>query len=170
MNTNSVDFFKNHKILPLQQKVELIIAVWIIGNPENMGHIIRLAHNIGAKKVLFVNDKTNFRESKIKKTAGFSYEQMDWEIISIANFHNLLNKEYELVVLETCDGSKSIFSVNLPDKLILLAGSESYGLPSEVISKSVLPVHIPMPGACKSMNVSHAISVATFEWYRQKVR
>lgn len=169
MNTNSVDFFNNHKIPPLQQHLELIIAVWTIGNPENMGQIIRLAHNVGAKKALFVNDKINFRESKIKKTAGFSYEQIDWEIISISNFHLLLNNEYKLVVLETCDGSKSIFSVNLPDKIILLAGSESHGIPSEVISKSDLPVNIPMPGGCKSMNVSHAISVAAFEWYRQKV-
>ncbi|MDB4584109.1 TrmH family RNA methyltransferase [Draconibacterium sp.] len=170
MNTNSVDFFNNHEILPLQQNLELIIAVWSIGNPENIGQIIRLAHNVGAKKVLFVNDKINFRESKIKKTAGFSYEQMDWEIISISDFHNLLNKDYKLVVLETCDESKSIYSTNFPDKIILLAGSESHGIPSEVISESDLSVHIPMPGGCKSMNVSHAVSVAAFEWYRQKVR
>ena len=170
MNTNSVDFFNNHKILPLQQNLELIIAVWSIGNPENMGQIIRLAHNVGAKKVLFVNAKINFRESKIKKTAGFSYEQMGWEIISISDFRNLLNKDYKLVVLETCEESKSIYSTNFPDKIILLAGSESHGIPSEVISKSDLPVHIPLPGGCKSMNVSHAISVAAFEWYRQKVQ
>lgn len=42
----------------------LILAVWEIINPGNIGQIIRLGHNIGARKILFVNDKPDFRESK----------------------------------------------------------------------------------------------------------
>jgi len=169
MNTNSVDFFKQNKIPHLPQNQELIIAIWGIGNPENMGQIIRLAHNVSAKKVLFINDEINFRESKIKKTAGFSFKQMEWEIISVSDFYKLKAKEFKFVILETCTGSESIYNVSLPDKIILLAGSESQGLPPEIISRNDLSVNIPMPGGCKSMNVSHAIAVASFEWYRQKI-
>lgn len=168
MNTNSVDFFKKHTIQSLSNNQEIILAVWEIGNPENTGRIIRLAHNVGAKKVLFINNEINFRDSKIKKTAGFSYEQMPWEFISPKDFFNIINADFKLVVLETCEGSKNIFTEILPDKIILLAGSESYGLPPSIIKQSNLQVHIPMPGACKSMNISHALSVASFEWYRQK--
>jgi len=168
MNTNSVDFFNKNKIPLLQQNKEIIIGVWEIGNPGNMGQIIRLAHNINAKKVLFITNDLNIRKSKIKKTAGFSYEQMKWEIIPVSDFHEYLNNEFKLVILETCNGSKCIYDSVLPDKLILLAGSESHGLSPEVISKNDLSVYIPMPGACKSMNVSHALAVASFEWYRQK--
>ena len=146
----------------------VILAVWGIGNPENMGQIIRLAHNLGAQKALFVNDEIKVRESKVKKTAGFSYDQMEWQFITISNFYNLLNSDYKLVVLETCEEASNIFNTSLPDKTILLAGNESYGLPSKIISASDLSVYIPMPGGCKSMNVSHALSVAAFEWYRQK--
>ncbi|NQU52296.1 MAG: TrmH family RNA methyltransferase [Bacteroidetes bacterium] len=168
MNTNSVDFFNNNSILSFSKNKELILAVWEIGNPENIGQIIRLAHNVGASKVLFVNEKVNFRESKIKKTAGFSYEQMSWEFITPNDFFILHTNEFKLVVLETCEGSTNIFAGTLPDKTILLAGSESYGLPPSIIEKSDFQVHIPMPGGCKSMNISHALSVAAFEWYRQK--
>ena len=168
MNTNSVDFFNRNLINPLPKKQELILAVWEIGNPGNLGQIIRLAHNVEATKVLFINEKINFRDSKIKKTAGFSYDQMDWEFLSASNFFTLIDNDFNLVVLETCEGSKNIFMETLPDKIMLLAGGESHGLPTEVIEKSKLQVHIPMPGACKSMNVSHALSVAAFEWYRQK--
>lgn len=170
MNTNSVDFFKSQEVEKFSDKCEIIVAVWEIGNPGNIGQIIRLAHNVNAKKVLFVNDEINFRDSKIKKTAGFSFEQMDWEFISHANFYSLINTEYQLTVLETCEGSENIFTTNLPDKIILLAGSESYGLPAEIIEKSNVKIHIPMPGECKSMNISHALSVAAFEWYRQKTK
>ncbi len=170
MNTNSVEFFKKHTIDQTDGKHEIVLAVWEIGNPGNIGHIIRLAHNVGAKKVLFVNDKPEFRSSKIKKTAGFSFNQMDWEFISQNNFIKFLKDDYRLTVLETCEGSENIFTANLPDKTVLLAGNESHGLPTGIINKSDLRVHIPMPGDCKSMNISQALSVAAFEWYRQKTK
>ena len=168
METNSVSFFASQHTKLVHKNSELILAVWEIGNPGNAGQIIRLAHNVGAKRVFFVNDKTDFRTSKIKKTAGFSFEQMSWEFISHERFLEFLKNEFQLVVLETCEGSKSIYESVFPEKTILLAGGESHGIPSEIIKKSKLQIHIPMPGGCKSMNVSHALSVAAFEWYRQK--
>lgn len=168
MNTNSVTFFNTHISQPVPDDHDLILAVWEIGNPENIGMVIRLAHNIGAKKLLLVNDKINFRESKIRKIAGFSFEQMRWEFISHKDFLELLNTDYKLYVLETCEGSENIFRTTFPKKTIILAGSESHGLPDEIIDKSDMQIHIPMPGGCKSMNISHALSVAAFEWYRQK--
>ena len=167
MNTNSVSFFKNEPVKTVSHNNQLILAAWEIANPENMGHIIRLAHNVGADKVLFISQKENRKFSKVKKTAGFSYAQMDWQLIAENDFYSLLNYGFELVVLETCEGSKSIYNEKLPAKTILLAGSESHGLPVEVIEKSNLKVYIPMSGGCKSMNISHALSVAAFEWYRQ---
>ncbi len=170
MKTNSVSFFAHQIIKPVSQNSEIILAVWDIGNPSNAGHIIRLAHNVGAKKVLFVNTEANFRAAKIKKTAGFSFEQMEWKFISKAAFVELLESEFRLVVLETCEGAKSIFESELPDKTILLAGSESHGIPAEIIEQSFMQVYIPMVGGCKSMNLSHALSVAAFEWFRQRIK
>lgn len=168
MKTNSVDFFKDQKSTPISENKEIILSVWEIGNPENAGQIIRLAHNVGASRVLFVNEEMNFRVSKIKRTAGFSFDQMPWEFISEKDFFNLNEKEYSFVVLETCEGSENIYQQTFPDKIILLAGSESHGIPSRIIESSDIQVHIPMPGGCKSMNISHALSVASFEWMRQK--
>jgi tRNA (cytidine/uridine-2'-O-)-methyltransferase len=170
MNTNSVSFFKTEPVVPIPVGHQLVLAAWEIVNPENMGQIIRLAHNVGAKKVLFITQKENRNITKIKKTAGFSYEQMDWALISESEFFSLFNEEHELVVLETCEASKNIFGQKLPAKTILLAGNESHGLPVKVIEQSNFKVHIPMPGGCKSMNISHAMSVAAFEWYRQNAR
>lgn len=167
MNTNSVAFFKNEPAKSIPADHQLVLAAWEIASPENMGQIIRLAHNVGAEKVLFITQKENRNNSKIKKTAGFSYEQMDWELISESELYTWVTKDFKLVVLETCEGSKNIFNEKLPAKIILLAGNESHGLPKEVIRNSHLKVNIPMPGGCKSMNISHALSVAAFEWYRQ---
>ncbi len=93
---------------------------------------------------------------------------MNWKFISQEDFFKLLETEYKLIVLETCDGSENIFDTKFPEKTIILAGSESHGLPANIIKESDKQIHIPMPGGCKSMNISHALSVAAFEWYRQK--
>ena len=167
MNTNSVQFFNAEEVEKLPKSCSIIIAAWHLSNAENIGKIIRLAHNLGATEALFVREAENHRESKIKKTAGFSYDQMKWRFISESDFLKLLDADYQLTILETCDGATNIYREKLPKKTILLAGSESHGLPENIIKIANKSVYIPMPGACKSLNISNALSVAAFEWYRQ---
>lgn len=169
MNTGSVQFFSTTPNDSPAPNAELIIAAWEIKNPENVGHIIRLAHNAGAQKAVFIGDKQQYREKKIRKTGGFSYDQLSWEFVSEEEFYQRILPGYELVILETCTGAKNIFSVQLPSKAIILAGNESYGLPPEIIRTGSLSTYIPMPGRSKSMNVSHALAVAAFEWLRQQL-
>jgi len=130
--------------------------------------VIRLAHNVGAEQVLFIQGNEQQRESKIRRTAGFSYDQMPWQIISEDEFLSKYLDTVPLTVLETCDGAHNIFTQKMPGKTILLAGSESHGIPAHIIEKSACKVYIPMHGGCKSMNISNALSVAAFEWLRQQ--
>ncbi|MFW5823255.1 MAG: TrmH family RNA methyltransferase [Tangfeifania sp.] len=170
MNTNSVKFFNEQEVKTVPGNAKIILAAWEVKNPSNLGKIIRLGHNLNAEKILLINDKPTYRESKIKKTAGFSFEQANWEILSKESFNSIIKSdEYELVVLETCQGAKNIYHEKLPEKMVLLAGSESHGLPPDIINRSKKKVYIPMPGGCKSMNISQALSVAGFEWYRQQI-
>lgn len=168
MNTNSVQFFEKNPIENNTNDSELIVAAWKVSNPENIGKIIRLAHNVGASEALFVKGKEIHRESKIKKTAGFSFDQMPWSFISEETFLSKYLLDYSLTSLETCDGATNIYKTHLPKKNIILAGSESHGIPERIIEFSKVKVFIPMQGGCKSMNISNALSVATFEWYRQQ--
>ncbi|WP_321368710.1 TrmH family RNA methyltransferase [uncultured Draconibacterium sp.] len=168
MNTNSVAFFNSNEVEKFPETCAIIIAAWHLSNAENIGKIIRLAHNLGATEALFVRGIQNHRESKIKKTAGFSYDQMNWRFITENDFLQLLEAGYQLTILETCDGARNIYHEKLPQKTILLAGSESHGLPENIIKIAAKSVYIPMPGGCKSLNISNALSVAAFEWYRQQ--
>ena len=146
---------------------QLIIVAWKLKTPGNMGQIIRVAHNVGAQKVYFVDNGMTKKDSEIKKTAGFSFDQMDWEVIEEENLQDIIPPGFSLVAVETSEGAKNIFSTNLPFKTILVVGSESKGIPFEIVKKCDQNIYIPMPGACKSLNVSNATSVAAFEWLRQ---
>ena len=93
---------------------------------------------------------------------------MSWRFINISEFKSVIESNAQLVVLETCTDSQNIFTTDLPDKILLIAGSESHGIPKSILKQSMCKVFIPMPGECKSLNVTHALSIAAFEWYRQK--
>jgi tRNA G18 (ribose-2'-O)-methylase SpoU len=137
-----------------------IVVAYQLKSPENMGHIIRLAANFGCSKVIFIGDKLQVRESKIKKVGGAATGQVDWCFISEDNWLDYMPEDYQMVAIETTKDSQSITSFKMPEKVAFLLGNEIYGLPDELVKRCSCSVHIPMVGAIKSMNVSHACSVA----------
>ena len=165
METNSVVFFNDGKYPELTHKP--IIAAWQISNPENIGNLIRLADNLGAEEVYILGKDFRFRMSSIKKTAGLSFSHIRLSFIAPEDFFEQLKPDFQLVAIETSENSVNLFTVKLPEKIIFILGNEKNGLPDEILKKCSLRAHIPMTGKCKSMNVSHALAVAMFEWQRQ---
>ncbi len=165
MATNSVAFFET---LPYQELTcKPIVAAWQIINPENIGNLIRLADNVGAEQVFILGEDFHLRISSIKKTAGLSFNNVKLTFITMEAFFNQLDPEFQLVAIETCDDSTNIYTEKLPEKIAFIVGNERNGLPEEILYRCFKKIHIPMTGKCKSMNVSHALSVALFEWQRQ---
>lgn len=165
METNSIVFFNSLDYPKLPHRP--IIAAWQIINPENIGNMIRLADNIGAKEVFILGNDFQLRMSSIKKTAGLSYNNIKLSFITPEDFFTTLHPDYQLVAIETSEDSTNIYTESLPEKIVFLLGNERRGLPDEILQRCKQKVHIPMTGECKSMNVSHALSVALFEWQRQ---
>ncbi len=144
-----------------------IIVAYQLKSPENMGHIIRLASNFGCRKVIFVGDKSAVRESKVKKVGGAATGQVDWCFAEENSWTDLIDMDYKLIAIETSDDSLNLMKTVLPKKVAFVLGNEIFGLTNEVVEKCDMAVHIPMIGTIKSMNVSHACSVALYEWVRQ---
>jgi tRNA G18 (ribose-2'-O)-methylase SpoU len=165
METNSVVFFKAQSYPELVTKP--IIAAWQIINPENIGNLIRLADNVGAEKVFILGDDFHLRMSSVKKTAGLSFNHVQLHFITAEEFFSSINPDYQLVAIETSEDSVNIYNERLPDKIVFLLGNERNGLPEEILKRCSQKIHIPMTGMCKSMNVSHCLAVALFEWQRQ---
>jgi tRNA G18 (ribose-2'-O)-methylase SpoU len=165
MGTNSIDFFTGRIYTELTAKP--IIAAWQIINPENIGNMIRLADNVGAEDVFILGSDFQLRMSSVKKTAGLSFNNVRLTFISPEDFFAQRNPVIQLAAIETCEDSTNLFTTKLPKNILFLLGNERNGLPEDILQKCSLKLHIPMTGKCKSMNVSHALSVALFEWQRQ---
>ncbi len=167
METNSVVFFRSKDYPPLPAFP--IVSAWNIKSPENVGSLMRLIDNAGGKELFLLDDEIPKRISSVRKTAGLSFANISLVAVSSESFFDTLAEGYSVVAIETSEDSKNLFEVELPQKVVLLLGSESHGLPVELLNKCHQIVHIPMTGKCKSMNVSHALAVALFEWQRQQL-
>ncbi len=167
METNSVAFFQSQNYPELPAKP--LVASWKVKNPENVGSLIRLVDNVGGDTLYLLDDENPKRESSIKKTAGLSFKNVRLVTISSDEFLQSIPDDYALVAIETSENSTNLFTTELPGKVVFLLGSETHGLTEELIVRCDQSVHIPMTGQCKSLNISHALSVALFEWLRQQL-
>ncbi|MEA3504770.1 MAG: TrmH family RNA methyltransferase [Bacteroidota bacterium] len=153
-----------------KEKLEKI-APYIVGlnlrNPANHGALIRLGANIRAKRVFFTSDENHFNQTKIKKSAGSSHTYMNFEFIKEDELFNRIPEDYTYIAIETSEKAKNLYQTKLPAKCVFIVGHESYGIPKEFLAKCDQSVFIPMPGHTKSLNVSHALSISIFEWFRQ---
>ncbi|MDK2841233.1 MAG: hypothetical protein PWQ17_738 [Anaerophaga sp.] len=163
-------FFATKHYQPFPEEMAPIIIAWHLQTPENAGHLLRLAANVGCRLVLFVKNEEEpaFKTAKMKYVAGQALKNITWRYCLPREVEQLVPADYTFTALETSPESFNMFSVRLPEKMALMVGSERSGIPSGVRFSDQQNVHIPMHGAVKSMNVSHAASVCLFEWVRQR--
>ena len=164
--TNSTLFFKERKT---ELSGSLIIIAYKLQTPENIGALIRLAGNVGASKVVFLNPEKQFKDFKIKRIAGRAIDIISWEIANSENPFDFIPSDYKTVALETFSNSTDIYKTSLPKNMALIVGAENDGIPIDILKKCDHVVFIPLTGPVQSMNVTQAASVATFEWVRQSI-
>lgn len=136
--------------------------------PQNTGNIIRLCANTGARLHLVEPIGFSLTEKSLRR-ASLDYSDL-------ANL--VVHKSFE-ALLETVDstrtfvlttgGTTSYDKVEFQDGDTVVFGSESVGLPDEIIS--ALPpsnrIRIPMMPANRSINLSNAVALVVYEMWRQ---
>lgn len=164
---NSVDFFNAKPKAEYGDASNLILAAYELRTPENVGALIRLAGNLGIPKVLFIQSEIVFKAKKIARVAHSSLKLVDFSYCKPEDFINQIPDGYEIVAVETSDQATNLYKTDLPEKCVLLVGNERFGIAQECLDKCSKTVYIPLQGKTLSMNVSHAATIAAFEWGRQ---
>ncbi len=135
--------------------------------PDNMGALIRLSDNIGAEKIVFLNKTENIDMKRVRRAAASSRDSMKYTFTTGTDLHEIVGNDKTIVAIETAKEAKNIYDVRLPKNIVFVLGSESKGMRPEILDQCDMAVYIPVPGQNCSLNVSHAASVAMFEWLRQ---
>ena len=145
----------------------------VLVSPEvhwNTGNIGRTC--LGANAFLHLIKPLGFSlESKQVKRAGLDYwpkvRLSTWE--NFTAFKNKMKPLKEEVVLFTKNGDKPFWSMSSPERLFLIFGSETKGLPESILSMyKGHTCHIPITNEIRSLNLSTAVGIALYESLRIK--
>ncbi|MFT4929646.1 MAG: tRNA (cytidine/uridine-2'-O-)-methyltransferase [Phenylobacterium sp.] len=134
----------------------------------NTGNIIRLAANNGCALHLIEPLGFDLEEKKLRR-AGLDYHDLS-NVTRHANYQAFLEVVKGRRILAcTTKGSRPHSDIEYQPGDVLLFGSETSGLPDEVLNNidSSLRLRIPMVESNRSMNLSNAVAVISFEAWRQ---
>lgn len=134
----------------------------------NTGNIIRLAANNGCHLHLIEPLGFDLEEKSLRR-AGLDYRDLV-NLTRHANYQAFLQAlEGRRILACTTKGSCPHTQLNYQEGDVLLFGSEIAGLPAEVLAQ-IEPQHrlrIPMRPDCRSMNLSNAVAIISYEAWRQ---
>ena len=135
----------------------------------NTGNIIRLIANNGCKLHLIEPLGFDFEEKSLRR-AGLDYCDIE-NISRHANYAAFLEEVAGRRILAcTTKGSRPHDQLEYIEGDVLLFGSETAGLPPEVLDSINVKnrLRIPMKPGSRSLNLSNAVAIISYEAWRQQ--
>ncbi|MBN2745379.1 MAG: hypothetical protein JXR34_01510 [Bacteroidales bacterium] len=165
----SESFFDREKVSKFYVNKNRPILIGInLRNPANIGGLIRLGGNIGAQKVILINDNQKCNLKKVKQASANAYEIIETFFATTQDWEKLVPENYEIMAIETATSATNIYATKLPVNLALMVGSEVSGIPDSILTKCSRAIFIPTFGHTLSLNVVQAAAIASYEWLRQQ--
>ena len=142
----------------------LSIAVLRARNPFNVGAIIRVAHSFLAREIILVGTEPYYERASMGMDR---YETIVSLPDEAAFLEHVRARGRKLVVFEKEAARVDLWHADLPDDCVMLFGSETTGVPAELVAAADLVVGIPMYGINHSFPVTVAAGIAMAEWTRR---
>lgn len=147
-------------------------GVWIaldaIQYPPNLGTILRTCDAVGARGVILLDASTDpFAPASVKASRGaiFTQQVVRCRLEEFARWKS--GSEFR-VVGTSLDAKVDYTKGNYAPPVVLMMGSERYGLQEGHLAVCDELVKIPMQGRCDSLNVAVAASLVLYETIRTR--
>jgi tRNA guanosine-2'-O-methyltransferase len=154
------------------KKHNLLLVASLIENPYNLGGLSRVSEIFGAR-TMYVRDPKIVSEKDFTSVAVSSHHHIEIAPLPVAEISAWVAEKksegWTVVGIEQTDRSVLLGEAEavLPDKTILVLGSESLGMPAAVLGGCDVLVEIPQVGVTRSLNVQTAAAIVLFEYGRQ---
>ena len=137
--------------------LSVTLALWRIGDPGNVGTLLRAAEAFGAGVALSDGcaDPTGPKALRASMGAIFS--------VPLSGFDEPAGRRVALVP----SGGISLPELQLDGDVVLVLGAEREGLPAGVLERCEERASIPQPGGGESLNVAMAGAIALYELARR---
>lgn len=147
------------------------LALWLdgVGNPHNLGAILRSAAHFGVAGLLLPKDSTLALSGAAARVAEGGAERVPMVRLGRAdNSLAQLTSAGFVPVATVVRGGRPLYGANLPERLLLLMGAEQTGVDPLLAEAAAQRLAIPGSGAVESLNVAAATAVFLGEWWRQR--
>jgi TrmH RNA methyltransferase len=144
-------------------------ALWLdgVGNPHNLGAILRSAAHFGAAAVLLPKQSTLALSGAAARVAeggadALPFVRMGREDNALAQ----LRGAGFVLAATVVRGGADLFATALPRRLVYVLGAEGEGMDAGLAAACDLRLSIPGTGAVESLNVASATAVFLAAWAR----
>jgi TrmH family RNA methyltransferase len=141
--------------LPAFEQRPAALALWRVGDPGNVGTLIRTADAFGASVELSSGSADPTGPKSLRASSG-------------AVFRVPLGEATGERIGLVAHGGKSLAELEFGDATVFVVGSEREGLPEEVLASCDVTATIPTSGPAESLNVAAAGAIALYEWSRRR--
>lgn len=153
--------------LPVDREA-LFVGLYQIGNPGNLGTILRTLDAVGGAALITLGEATDpYHPTAVRASMGTLFTQ---PVASVRQPDALLAwcREQGIGIVTTSNSAPTDhWSARYPERCLLLFGSEGEGLPDGLLAAGDLAVRIPMYGSADSLNLAVAAGVLLYEVRRQ---
>lgn len=146
------------------------VAVDRLGNPGNLGTILRTADATGAAGVLLVGPTADpWDRATIRASMGAVFSVPVTRLDDLAALRSWAREQDAQLVTTAARAEHTLWDVDFAERVVLVLGSEQEGLDDDSLAEADLAVSIPMTGTAESLNLAQAATVLMYEVWRQRV-
>jgi RNA methyltransferase, TrmH family len=136
----------------------LTLALWRVGDPGNVGTLLRAADAFGAGVALSEGCADPTGPKAVRASMGSLFR------VPLSEFDEPAGRRVALVP----SGGTPLPDLDSHGEVVLVLGAERDGLPPEVLERCDECASIPQPGGGDSLNVAMAGAIALYELARGK--
>lgn len=146
-----------------------LCALWLdgVGNPHNLGAILRASAHFGVKAILLPKTSVLALSGATARVAEGGAEAVPF--VRLGRDDNAmaqLRGAGFTLVATVVRGGADVLRAQLPQRLVYVLGAEGEGMAADLAAACDLRLSIPGSGAVESLNVAAATAVLLAEWTR----
>lgn len=145
-----------------------IILLENIKDSGNLGTIIRTATALGAEAIILAGETADIYNPKTVRAAVGNLFKIPIVSVKSTEEARKLLKEYKFFAAVVSGEAESIIGLKLPEKSVIMLGSEANGLSKETILAADRKITIPISKNVESLNLSMAAAICTWELFGKK--
>ncbi len=145
-----------------------VVALWLdgVGNPHNLGAILRSAAHFGVAGLLLPQGATLALSGAAARVAEGGAEAVPLvRLPALPQAMAQLRQAGFGLAATLVEGGDNLFASALPARLVYVMGAEGEGMDRTLAQDCDLQVSIPGSGAVESLNVASATAVLLSHWY-----